>query len=313
MQPFTKTYKKGINLFHENDYSRELFVIQCGSVKVYRRINTKEIELAVLSKGSVVGEMALIDGKPRSASAIALEDSTVTIIDAETFLERVAGAPPWFISVIKTVSEKIRNANRRLEVVYERNHAVACALTLHYMFLRSGATSTLACPETVAYLSRLLCISPQRCTEALENFQKKGLLNTSNNNIRLIDARKFHDYCFFLRAIDRKTFDTIKPLTARSRPALTELRGHVQLGSVYLDKIIDISASDMNAILSKCAQQSDKQAVIAELRDAGVISALKSQPLPAAEAESGPVTYCIDRAAFEKQYLHAVFSSIVEQ
>jgi len=313
MQPFTKTYKKGINLFHENDHSRELFVIQSGSVKVYRRINAKELELAVLTKGSVVGEMALIDGKPRSASAVAIEDSTVTIIDAETFLERVAEAPPWFISVIKTVSEKIRNANSRLEQAYQRNHYAAIALALHYMFIRSGKGCALDCTETITNLTRLLCISPQRCTEAMACFQKKGLLEIANNRLNLPNARRFHDYCFYLRILDRGVFDSLKPLSDRTRTALRPLRDSVELGSIYLEKTVNLSATDIDAVVSGCSEAGGKQAIIAELRDVSIIAAVKGQT-PATE-ETGTfagITYCIDRLTFEKYYLHNLFSSTME-
>ena len=50
MKPLTKTFKSGMHLFHENDRSRELYIIQAGNVKVYRQINGREVEIAVPRK-----------------------------------------------------------------------------------------------------------------------------------------------------------------------------------------------------------------------------------------------------------------------
>ncbi|MFW6221645.1 MAG: cyclic nucleotide-binding domain-containing protein [Fibrobacterota bacterium] len=64
-----KPTKKGTHLFHDNDFSRELYTIQSGAISVYRAISNRGIQLAVLKKGSVLEEITLIYSKPRSASA----------------------------------------------------------------------------------------------------------------------------------------------------------------------------------------------------------------------------------------------------
>ena len=88
MKPLLKKYKAGTILFHENDHSRELYIIQTGKVKIYRMIGKHEMQLTVLGEGSVLGEMALIDGEPRSASAKVIEDSDLIQLDSETLMKR---------------------------------------------------------------------------------------------------------------------------------------------------------------------------------------------------------------------------------
>ena len=113
MKPLLKKYKAGTILFHENDHSRELYIIQTGKVKIYRMIGKHEMQLTVLGEGSVLGEMALIDGEPRSASAKVIEDSDLIQLDSETFNEEIEGVPPWF--VLYQMAKKIYQAKRRLQ------------------------------------------------------------------------------------------------------------------------------------------------------------------------------------------------------
>jgi CRP/FNR family transcriptional regulator, cyclic AMP receptor protein len=139
MQPFTKTFKAGAHLFHENDHSRELYIVQAGTIKVFRQIGTREVELALMEKGSVFGEMALIDGKPRSASARAVSDAIVAIIDAQSFESKIRGVPPWYLSIIKIISSKIRKANKHLQIVGAWNRGSALMLCLSFILARGQA------------------------------------------------------------------------------------------------------------------------------------------------------------------------------
>ncbi len=93
MKPITKIFKPGSYLFRENDRSRELFIIQSGTVNVCEKNGAHGIKLAQLSKGAVLGEMSLIDGKPRSASAKAIDECTSIIIYSETFFNNISEVP----------------------------------------------------------------------------------------------------------------------------------------------------------------------------------------------------------------------------
>jgi len=61
-----------------------MYVIQSGSVQVSKRIGDEERALATLGRGEFLGEMAILNGKPRTASAIVLEDAKCLVIDGKT-------------------------------------------------------------------------------------------------------------------------------------------------------------------------------------------------------------------------------------
>jgi len=83
-QLFTRFGKKippGTTLFQEGDKGEEMFIIQSGKVKISKRIRGVEKTLATLDKGEFFGEMAILNDKPRSASAETTEESEMLVID----------------------------------------------------------------------------------------------------------------------------------------------------------------------------------------------------------------------------------------
>jgi CRP-like cAMP-binding protein len=225
MNPQTKLFKTGVHLFHENDRSRELYVIQSGNVKVYRTQSGREVELAVMGKGSVLGEMALIDGRPRSASAKALDECTVSIIDADVFHSRIKGVPPWFMTIIKMTSQKIRNANRLLQSMSGGRHGFNIILAFHYQFAKEG--DTLDYSKTKHALARLLGISEQSITRIGEFLEKHGFIECCVNTIVLANTHRMTDYCDFLRLHIQKTFDHVHPPSQAAKDLIVSIADRV--------------------------------------------------------------------------------------
>jgi CRP-like cAMP-binding protein len=227
MLPITKTIKNGVTLFHENDRSRELYLIQSGQVKVFRTIAGREIELASLGKGSVLGEMALIDGKPRSASAKTTTESSVILIDADTFYTKIKGVPPWFMSIIRMVSQKIRNANRRLEHIQDDKNGITIILAMQHCLYHYRTAESQTCTVDLQgikkNLSQLLAISSQRVLGIIEFLGKHELIEISGDSITVKNLDYFSSYCTFLRQYLRKAYDRISPLTPKTIGVLSEV------------------------------------------------------------------------------------------
>ena len=80
-----RIYPKNSMIFCEGEPGDELFIIKSGMVKISKVVDNKEILLAVLSKGDIFGEMAIIESKPRGATAIAYEDSQILAVNNKNF------------------------------------------------------------------------------------------------------------------------------------------------------------------------------------------------------------------------------------
>lgn len=103
----SRNYKKGNFIFADGEKGDELFVILSGQVKICKIFGTHEMIYAVLKKGDMFGEMAILENKPRSANAIAYEDTSVMVIRKGDF-ERLSETNPSIIDrLVKILSERI--------------------------------------------------------------------------------------------------------------------------------------------------------------------------------------------------------------
>src|SRR5262252_9045854 len=75
----------GTVLFREGDKGSTMYVLRSGKVKIWKHISDTEITLAVLGPGEFFGEMALLEGLPRSAGATVVEDALLIELEAGAF------------------------------------------------------------------------------------------------------------------------------------------------------------------------------------------------------------------------------------
>jgi len=102
-----RTYPANTLLFAEGEPGNELYVIQGGSVKIGKIVNNQEVILAVLRKGDIFGEMALLDNKPRTASAEIVEDCKVLAVNRANFIELIKNSPDLVARLTTLMAERI--------------------------------------------------------------------------------------------------------------------------------------------------------------------------------------------------------------
>ncbi len=109
-----KRYQDGENLCREGDPGEHMFVIQQGQVEVIVRHDGRETSLAVLGPGSIIGEMAIFEREPRSATVRARGEVLALTVDKKNLLRRVAEDPTLAFRLIQTLSGRVRELNRAL-------------------------------------------------------------------------------------------------------------------------------------------------------------------------------------------------------
>jgi CRP-like cAMP-binding protein len=106
-EQFTRAYPKNTMIFSENEPGSELYIIQKGSVKITKIVEDKEVLIALLPTGDIFGEMALLENKPRSASAIAHEDVTLLAVNKLNFQRMVQTQPQLITRLTTLLAERI--------------------------------------------------------------------------------------------------------------------------------------------------------------------------------------------------------------
>jgi len=107
-------YPKNNLLFAEGESGHNLFIIQSGSVKITKIVNNQEVVLAVLNKGDIFGEMALLEDKPRAATAEIYEDSTLLAVNRANFTDLISAQPDMVVKMATLMSERIWHLYRQL-------------------------------------------------------------------------------------------------------------------------------------------------------------------------------------------------------
>jgi CRP-like cAMP-binding protein len=121
-QGMTRSYRDNTMIFCENEPGFELYIIQAGQVKITKIVD-EEVLLAVLKPGDIFGEMALLDNKPRSASAISFGEVTLMAINKSNFEGMVQAQPQLATRLIQLLSERLWTAYRQLENLTIRDTA----------------------------------------------------------------------------------------------------------------------------------------------------------------------------------------------
>jgi CRP-like cAMP-binding protein len=106
-------YKAGERIFAEGDPSYYCYQVVSGRVDIVLSHGGKREVIASLGPGEVFGEMGVIDSGPRSATAIAAEDTECVVFGALDLLDQFDHDPSTTIDVMKTLVKRLRQSNRR--------------------------------------------------------------------------------------------------------------------------------------------------------------------------------------------------------
>lgn len=109
-------FQPGQVIFREGETSQEAYRILRGRVEISILADGKPVILAQLGEGDIFGEMAMVDERPRSASAQALEVTECEVLTPENFNELVLSRPEVLIPYMASFFERLRTANDRLRL-----------------------------------------------------------------------------------------------------------------------------------------------------------------------------------------------------
>lgn len=135
---YIKEYPAGTILFQEGDEGTELYVVRTGKVQISRKIANKDYIIAIIPDGSFFGEMSLLLNRPRSATAMVIEDSEILEFDQPTFLKMLTTQSNIAIRIMKNLAQRLYKANIQIETLLlsDKTHRVVKAL--HYMAREEG-------------------------------------------------------------------------------------------------------------------------------------------------------------------------------
>lgn len=130
LEEFAEELPAGTVLFREGDPGNQMYVVQSGEVELRRQSGASERVIAVLTSGQFFGEMAILKGRPRSATAVVRHDARLLVIGATTFEAMLRARPEIALRIISTLTDRIEAANQQIELLLlpSPNHRVVQCL-----------------------------------------------------------------------------------------------------------------------------------------------------------------------------------------
>jgi CRP-like cAMP-binding protein len=127
---FARDFKAGTVLFEEGQPGDFMYVVTRGEVEIRRKVGETERVLAVLPAGEFFGEMAILNARPRSATAVVRVDSRLLVIEGGTFEAMLRARPEIALRIIKALATRLENANQHVELLLlpTANHRVVQCL-----------------------------------------------------------------------------------------------------------------------------------------------------------------------------------------
>jgi CRP/FNR family transcriptional regulator, cyclic AMP receptor protein len=107
-----QSLKAGEVLFRRGDAAHAMYVLLSGEV----RVSDGNVSYGTIGAGSIVGEMALIDHAPRSATVTAVTDTSLAELDERRFIYLIERTPNFALNVMRILSQRLRRLNEMISV-----------------------------------------------------------------------------------------------------------------------------------------------------------------------------------------------------
>lgn len=199
---FGRDFAEGEVLFQEGEAGEHMFVVQSGKVRISKRVGQRERSLALLGPGEFVGEMAILNGKPRSATATMAEAGHCLIISAKTLEAMVAKNTEIALRLIKKLANRLDSADALVEILMHQDPRVRVILGLERWADASGQPSEngIVVRLTAAALADDVGVDRSVADDVLNRLSRLRLLQQRSDGTLLIsDVNRLQDFLDFLQ------------------------------------------------------------------------------------------------------------------
>lgn len=184
-----RKFSKGAMIVAEGDPGDALFVVRSGEVKVVLAgEDGRDVILNVLNVGDHFGELALIDGRPRSAHVIATQASSLLTLSRADFRRQVEQSPQVAWGLMVELSRRLRQADGTIGslVLLDVPGRVAKVLLEH---ATPGEPATLVKQLTHQVIAQMIGASRETVSRAMAEFQEKGIISVQRRIVTITDRK----------------------------------------------------------------------------------------------------------------------------
>lgn len=199
-QRLGKVFPPGTVLCHEGESGREMYVIQSGKIKISKKVRNEEQTLATIGAGEFFGEMAILNNKPRSATATVLEESKVLVIDPKTFESMVKNNTEIAVRMIKKLAARLQDADDQIESLMIKDANSRVVHTLTRLAETSGQKTDTGIKVSISLegLAGKTGLETQQVEEVISKIVKANIIQTLQDGMVISDVDRLRKYLEYL-------------------------------------------------------------------------------------------------------------------
>jgi CRP/FNR family transcriptional regulator len=195
-----RSFPAGTRVFHEGDNSDACYIVKEGSFRVTREHSDgRAITLATLGPGEIFGELAMLDGDQRSASAEALTDGELLALPAGDVRGLLARHPEIALKLVAGLVRRLRAANVRLsrqsfQTVPSRVAGILSQLSREAQ--DDGAEDEVTIRMNQTDLAQLAGTSRESVSRFLAELERAGVVRSGRGRVTVLDPPKLRNYIY---------------------------------------------------------------------------------------------------------------------
>jgi CRP/FNR family transcriptional regulator, cyclic AMP receptor protein len=189
----TRRVARGTAIFAKGDPGTGLMGVLAGSVKVsVASAEGKDIVLNVFREGEVFGEIALLDGRPRTADATAMSDCELIVIERRDFVPFLSGHPDVMLKFIEILCSRLRHTSEQVQDITFLNLPTRLAKTLLQLTGagEEGSAAKRKAAITQREISQMIGMSRESTNKQLRAWEKRGWIKLERGGVAVLAPDK---------------------------------------------------------------------------------------------------------------------------
>jgi CRP-like cAMP-binding protein len=199
---FTRTFKAGEVVFREGERGLTMFVVRTGQVRISKRVHAVERTLATLGPGEFFGEMAVLSGRPRTATATALDELSLLELDDKRFDAMIRSQAEIAARILKKLARRLDDADALIVTLTRRDPKARVILGLSREAEERGfpgeGNDSRVVQRDFNELSELLGVKRVEFDETIARMARVGIVRLVEGGLEIASIPRLYEFLAFL-------------------------------------------------------------------------------------------------------------------
>ncbi|MGE3063283.1 MAG: Crp/Fnr family transcriptional regulator [bacterium] len=197
-----KTLKNQEVLFREGDVGDEMYLIKSGKIKIVKKVGEEKKVLAVLTEGDFFGEMAIIDGSSRSATAVSEGETQLITFDKSAFRKKI-GEEPLIEYIVTELTKRLRRTDEQIKFLMiksDEKRLIAFLITKAQEdgIKQEDGSYLLNFDFSYEAIAPIVGMGVEKLKRLVDNLEKSNLLSIYNDKLIVKNVTNLEEYLRYI-------------------------------------------------------------------------------------------------------------------